>query len=274
MENEKIGFFKRLGIGLVKPKEYSKLAKQTVGNTIFTFLVVTIIQVAVIVALLVYVFGLVENMADQYMSKLPDFIITKDGITTNLAEPIIVEDEGQISLFIFDANTSLTNMSTTYSDKILPAVDYVLVGTDGIKIQSVSGSQLYNFDSKTIGDNEISKGDIIDFVGQFLQKTLIIAIAITLIIFLFIGKIIGGIVFALFGLIIANMQQKKIGFKELFNISMYAGTLTALMFLLGGFIYTVSSIWCFVQLVIICIYVYLAIRNYPIENNNIKIEIK
>lgn len=274
MENEKIGFIKRLGIGLVRPKEYNKLAKQTVGNTIFTFFVVTIVQVTVIVALLLYVFSIVGNLADQYMGKLPDFTITKNGITTNLTEPIIVEDEGQISLFIFDASTSLNNMSTTYSDKILPAVDYVLVGTDGIKIQSASGSQLYNFDSKTIGDGEISKSDIINFIGQFLQKTLIIAIAITLIIFLFIGKIIGGIVFALFGLIIANMQQKKIGFKELFNISMYAGTLTALMFLLGGFIYTVSSIWCFVQLVIICIYVYLAIKNYSIVDNDIKVKIK
>ncbi len=274
MENEKIGFIKRLGIGLVRPKEYNKLANQTVGNTIFTFFVVTIIQVAVIVVLLLYLFSIVGNLANQYISQLPDFTITKDGITTNLTEPIIVEDEGQISLFIFDTNTSISNMSTTYSDKIIPAVDYVLVGSDGLKIQSSSGNQIYNFDSKTIGDNEISKSDIINFIGKFLQKTLIIAIAIILVIILFIAKIIGGIIFALFGLIIANMQQKKIGFKELFNISMYAGTLTALMFLLGGFIFTVSSVWCFAQLLIICIYVYLAIKNYSITNNDIKVEIK
>ncbi len=271
---EKVGFFRRLGIAIARPREYGKLANQSIGNTVGTFFIVTLIQVAFLMVLITLLFNFVTGIADKYIPQIPEFTITNGQLTTESKEPLIYKTEGNEMLFILDANIAVSELQTQYANEIFGSGEYMIIAKDGLTMREGTTTQTLYFDK--IVNDVYTKSNLIEFydvyIKGFFKTVFLISMFIFLTIFIFVGKLIGGLIFGVLGLIVASMQNKKLSFAKLFNIAMYAGVTTTLMFLLGGFMFFFVPMWTGAKLVIITLYIIFAIKGIPSDeekNSNV-----
>lgn len=274
---EKVGFFKRLGIAVARPKEYGKLANQKVGNTIGTFFVVSLVETILLMILVVLLINAAIAVIDNVIPTIPDFNITNGQLSINNSEPIRQLDEQTQTLIIVDTNITLDQVQDTYADDVFKVMGYMAITKDGIIVKQETSTQTQYFEQ--IGF-DFDKSQLVQFYEGYIKENFKTILIITLFIFMlvgiFIGKLIGGLMFGVFAWLIASIQNKKLSFKKLFNIAMYAGVTTTLMFIFGGFILIVFPVWTGIKLVIISLYIIFAIKHIPSEddNNNNVIETK
>lgn len=270
---EKVGFFKRLGIAIARPREYGKLANQSVGNTIGTFFIVTLVQVIILMILIILLVNFVIGLGDKYIPQIPEFTITDGQLVTENKEPMIYKTEGSEMLFILDANIVLDEIQSTYANEIFASGEYMAIVKDGLIMREGTTVQSLTFEKMT--NDVYTKSNLLEFydlyIKGFFKTAFLISMFIFLTIVIFTCKLIGGLIFGLFGWFVASIQDKKLSFAKLFNIAMYAGVTTALMFILGGFILFIIPMWTGVKFVIISLYIIFAIKNIPsdTEKNNI-----
>lgn len=272
---EKIGFFRRLGIAIARPREYSKLANQSVANTIGTFFIVALVQVIALMVLMVLIFNFILGIAEEYIPQIPEFTISNGQLTIEQSEPIIYETDQNELLLIVDSNTVIQDAKNQYANEIYGSGEYMLIAKDGIETRQ--GTSLQTLYFKDLGNQEYTKDNLVEFfnvyIKGFFKTVFLVAMFIFLLMFIYIGKLIGGLIFSILGWIIANIQGKKLSFSQLFNISMYAGVTTTLMFLLGGFMFSFIPMWMGTKLVIITLYIIFAINHMPVveeKKNDVK----
>lgn len=274
---EKVGFFKRLGIAIARPKQYSKLANQSILNTVGTFFVVSLVQVIVVMLLIVMLVNAAVKIGDEYIPQIPEFTISNGILTLQDNEPIILSDDQ--TLFILDANIFIEDVQNTYSNDVFSVTQYIAIVKDGVAIKQ--GEVIEKYDFKEFITEDYSKSSLMEFyevyIKGFFKDVFLVTMFIFLFLLIFIGKLFGGIMFSIFGFIVSKIQNKSISFKQLFNISMYAGVLTTLMFILGGFMFVFIPMWIGIKSVIIAIYIIVAIKHLPKDenkNDNVNFEIK
>ena len=276
-KKEKVGFFKRLGIGIASPKQYSRLANQSVLNTVGTFFIVSLIQVIVVMLLVVMLVNAAVKIADEYIPQIPEFAISNGELTLQDNTPIMLKEAD--TLFIVDSNILLDQVQDTYSNDVFSVTQYIAIAKDGFALKQGETLDRYQF-SEFIKE-DYTRSDLMEFyesyVKGFFKDVFLVTMFIFLFLLIFIGKIFGGIMFSIFGFIVSKIQDKNVSFKQLFNISMYAGMLPTLMFLLGGFMFVIIPTWIGIKYVIISIYIIIAIKHLPEDenkNDNVTFEIK
>lgn len=137
MENqEKIGFFKRIGIAMTNPKDYHKIAKQSAGKSIGIYFIISIIYAIVIMSVLFFFCKTFSLMAKEYITNLPEFSISKNGFIAQMEKPIQFYDNTSGALIYIDSNTTLEEIKNINVDKIYSSNAYVLIGTDAFSVKS------------------------------------------------------------------------------------------------------------------------------------------
>lgn len=166
MENEeKIGFFKRIGIAMTNPKDYNKIAKQSAGKSIGIYFFISIIYSIVIMAILFFFCKTFSVMAKEYVSNLPEFSISKNGFIAQMEKPIDFYDNTSGALIYIDSNTTLEEIKSINVDKIYSSNAYILIGTDAFSIKStediISMTFLELFEKDEMNDSS----------NEYLQET-------------------------------------------------------------------------------------------------------
>lgn len=275
MNQEKVGFFRRLGIAVARPKEYGKLANKSVGNTIGTFFVISLVETILLMILVVLLVNAAIAVVDNMIPSIPDFSITDGQLSINNSEPIRQLDEQSQTLIIVDTDITLNEVQDKYAEDVFKVMGYMAITKDGMIIKQETATQTQYFEEFGI---DFNKEQAVDFYESYIKGTFKTAFIITVFLFMifgiFIGKLLGGIIFGVFGLLIASMQNKRLSFGKLFNIAMYATVTTTLMFIFGGFIFVFFPVWTGIKLVIISLYIIFAIKHIPSDDDNNVIEQK
>ncbi|MBE5821135.1 MAG: DUF1189 domain-containing protein [Clostridiales bacterium] len=166
MENkEKIGFLKRLSIVMTKPKEYHKIAKQSAGKSIGMYFIMAILYTIVLVAILFFFYQTLLNMAKDYIDKLPEFSISKNGFISQMEQPINFYDNTIGSLIYIDSNITLEEIRNINVDKIYGSNAYVLIGTDAFSVKSAEDIINMTF-LELFGNEEMNNSS-----NEYLQET-------------------------------------------------------------------------------------------------------
>lgn len=273
---EKIGFFKRLFIAIFKPSEYDKLSTQKTRKAIGTIVGLSFLQTIVLIALLVLMIMNLSSVVIQKIALIPDFTVSKDGLNMQMEAPIVYKTEDSLGLIIIDSNKTIEELKKQYSSDIFSATDYILIAKDEAIARSATKKENLNY-SEILENKVFTKQQIIDECKKAMSTTefkttiIIIAIIIVLIIFLYfiISNIINALIFSVIALIVCNIQNKKIRYKRLFNISVYATVTTIILSILQIATFIIIPYYIFIKAIIVTVYIIYGIKNCKNDGENI-----
>lgn len=263
-ENKKIGFFKRIAIAIAKPKEYDKLSRQKTRNTIGTITLIALLQTLVLAGLIIFLGYNLISILDEQIKLIPDFSISNQGLTIQMEAPYIYKAEDNSTLVVIDSNMTMEEIKNNYSSDIFSATDYILISNDQLSIRTADNKDYFEF-SQLEPDKVYTKQSVIDIYKNALNSTTfkVICVIIALIIWVYfiIANIFMGLIYSVIAIIVANIEKKKISYKRLYNISVYAQVTTIFLSIIQLLTFIVIPMWSVIKSIIICIYIIFGIKN-------------
>ncbi len=273
---EKIGFFKRLFISIFKPNQYDKLSKQKTRRAIGTIVGLSFLQTIAIIALLAFMIITLSSLAIEKIALIPEFTISKDGLNMQMEAPIVYKTEDSLGFIVIDSNKTLEELKTDYSSDIFSATDYLIIAKDEIIVRSATEKENLNY-GEVLGEESFTKQQIIDECKKVIDsqefKTIMIVVAIivSLILFVYfiISNIIIALIYSLIALIISNIQNKKIRYKRLFNISVYATVTAIILSIVQTATFIFIPFYGLIKTIIEIIYLVFGIKNCKNDGEDI-----
>ncbi len=161
----------------------------------------------------------IDEVVEVLAHEVPYFELRNGELAVDGEMPIIIE-EGPDNVFVIDTSGVLD-------------VSFLHAYENGISIskygytQKAEGFNVHSFDFSQLGAFTITKQSIQGWLP--LLKWLSVFIIFFGIIFYFVGKLISAVIVSLLGLLIELTVDHKIGFRNLFKLSIYALTLPILI---------------------------------------------
>ena len=262
-ENNKIGFFKRMAIAIAKPKEYDKLSKQRTRNTILTIVILSVIQTLVLFGLLIFLGSSLISILDEKTKIIPDFTLSNQGLTVQMESPFVYKTEDNTILVIVDSAINMEEIKNNYSSDIFSATDYILISNDQLVVRTATQKDYFEF-SQLPEEKIYTKQSVIELYHNALNsivfKVICVVIAIMICIYFIIANIFMGLIYSVIAIIVTNIEKKKINYKRLYNISIYAQVTTILLSMIQLLTFIVIPFWGAVKSIIICLYIIFGIK--------------
>lgn len=249
MEQKKIGFFKRLKIAVTNFDEYSLFVEEKVSIAIKYLLKIALIFT--IILTIAFSIGLINetNKAIQiFKDEFPEFKFENNSLIIEENKKFIKEDElGLFKLIVDSEKESLDEIENVNEYQIVIALlknGIVMKNSENVEVP-ITYEQL----NQNYNIQDTNKQSIIDFTSsEYMTKTYIIFIAIILL-YLFIGYFIkifiDVLTLSLIGFLLSRIIGVKFKYKSIFNMSVYALTLSIILSL----IYLVVNIFTGFQIV-------------------------
>lgn len=277
-ENKKIGFFKRIAIAISRPKEYDKLSRQKTRNTIGTITLLALLQTLVIAGLLIFLGYNIITILDEPIKQIPDFSLSNQGLTIQMEAPYIYKSEDSSTLVVIDSAINMEQIKNDYSLDIFSVTNYILISNNQIEIRNADKKDYFEF-SKLAPDKIYTKQSVIDICKNALNSTTfkLICVVIALIIWVYITivNIFMGLIYSVIAIIVASIERKKISYKRLYNISVYAQVTTIFLSIIQVLTLILIPMWSVIRSIIICIYIVFGIKNCTDDDDkNITIKIE
>lgn len=224
----------------INPKNYVYLYKEKLSKAFLYVLVLALIIGVIQGAMSTVVISALERTTKMILNQDEVQFEMKDGILDFKASPI-KEEEGQALLYI-DTNKGIEDLESLRSITVHKDMVTVLL-KDGFMIKSGSENITYKYSDLGL--------DKVDFDNSFviaaLEKVDIVKYIVIpiMIIFNFVQLIIYALLISLVGLLSNLIVNRKIEYRKLFNLSLYAVTLPAiinLIYPIGGYFILVGGI--------------------------------
>ena len=245
----------------INPKKYVYLYKEKLSKAFLYVLVLALIIGVIQGAMSALVISGLEKTTKMILNQDEVQFKMKDGILHFKTSPI-KEEEGQTLLYI-DTNKGIEELESLRSITVHKDMVTVLL-KDGFMIKGGSEDITYKYSDLGLDKVDFDNSLII----AALEKVNIVKyIAIPImIIFNFVQLIIYALLISLVGLLSNIIGNRKIGYGKLFNLSLYAVTLPAivnLVYPIGGYSVLVGGI----MLIFGLSYIYFYNENQNIESN-------
>lgn len=282
----KNGFFRKLWYSIVKIEKYPQMAAQGVPKALgYLSKIVIILSIVLSLGVIYQTYNIVMEGIDFLENEFVDFSY-KDGILDiQNNEPIIIEERNSIlGRTIIDTKQDDENKINEYVNSIGDNNGGIVILKDRaiIKNQSVAGTIIYNYkDSFTqMGLTEFTKQDVINYANSSKICTLYLSVFIMIFIYSFIMYLITTLwnvaMISLFGYITTWLARIKMRYVAVFNMSVYAITLSVLL----NAIYIAINIFTqfyitYFQVMYVCVAViYLVAAIFIIKSEFIKKQIE
>ncbi|GEM_PF-1786441 len=142
----------------------------------------------------------------------PDFLLDNGRLQVAGSQPYRWEEGG--SLFLIDTRSGVDDsILDRYQQGVILTDTYVTI-KDGARLQKMAYSDL--------GDVTFNKADLMALLPHL--KWFILLIAIMMVVFLFIAKLIGSLFLALVGFLASSQHRANLAFHQLWNLSVHALT--------------------------------------------------
>ena len=235
----KIGFFKKVWLSITKFERYPEMATEGVGSAISYLMKLMLIFSAILVIGMIYNLNKTIGQGIQYVNENFSEISYKDGtlqIKPTNSETLDIDTE--IGKLIVDTNVTEQNKIDEYENKIKSGNLGILWLNDKVVIYSNGVEERYYYKDilDQMGISNLSKTDLINYISN---KSIYVIYGIFMLIATFIiytiATLIDVLILSLFGLITTYLIRIKMRYRALFNMSVYALTISIILKLLYVF---------------------------------------
>ena len=235
MEQKKIPFFKKLKNAITNFDEYQKFSQEKLGTAIKYFLKLMLIFSILISGFLTSrMYKEIETIKTSFAEECPDFRIENN--------TLLIEGENKkyekgigyetLGLIVDSENTDLTEEQNGQYQRIIAFYKDKMV----MKTMDTKTSMTYEDISKNQNINGLSKQQILDYVNSNEMLVVYSIFFVVTIIFVFIAYsiqiLLDIFLLSIIGLIMSKIAAVKLKYKEVFNMSIYALTLSVVLYLI------------------------------------------
>lgn len=235
MKQKKMAFFKRAKNAIINFDEYQNLSKEKVGTTLkYFFKLMIIFSIIISVFLTARLYKEVETIKTSFANECPDFKIENNTLIIDAENNKYEKDfEYEFLGLIIDAeNTDLTEEQEEKYQRIIAFYKDKIV----MKTQDAKTSMTYEDISKNQDINGLSKQKILDYANSNAMISIYSAFLISTVLIIFIAYsiqiIIDILLLSIIGIIMSKIARVNLKYKEVFNMSVYALTLSIVLYLI------------------------------------------
>mgnify|MGYP000351692272 CR=1 FL=1 len=235
MEQKKIPFFKKLKNAIVNFDEYQNFSQEKLGTAIKYFLKLMLIFSILISAFLTArLYKEIETVKTSFTDECPDFRIENNTLIIDGENKKYEKDFGYeaLGLIIDSENTDLTEEQNGQYQRIIAFYKDKMV----MKTLDTKTSMTYEDISKNQNINGLSKQQILDYTNSSTMILIYITFFVITIVFGLIAYsiqiLLDIFLLSIIGLIMSKIAAVKLKYKEIFNMSIYALTLSIVLYLI------------------------------------------
>lgn len=192
----------------------------------------------------------VDELIYQFANEVPDFEVNNGELFVDAEMPLVIEDTPD-NVFIIDTSGQLDESVLEGHDQGVFISRYGYTHRQGIRTQHFNFSDLPGL--------TFTKDDVIHFLPYL--KWLSLFIIVFSLLFFFVGKLFSAFIVGIIGLFLESMAKYKIGFNNLYKLSIYALTSSiVLQFLIRLTTIEVPNFWI-IYYGLACVYIWKVLEH-------------
>ena len=238
-QNFQKGFFKKLWYSIVNIEKYPEMATEGVGRAIsYLFKIVAILAVVLSIWMTYESYEAVRNGVDYLQNEFPTFSYQDGTLLVETEEPIVIgAEQSGVGKIVVDTKTDSEEQINQYLNEIGSNESGIVVLKQKVLVKTpgVAGSISYDY-QQILGNMQITqfnKQDVINYADRNQIITLYISMFITIFIYsimmYFITTLWYVVMISIVGYITAWLLKIKMRYVAVFNMSVYAITLSVLL---------------------------------------------
>ena len=238
-QNFQKGFFKKLWYSIVNIEKYPEMATEGVGRAIsYLFKIVAILAVVLSIWMTYESYEAVRNGVEYLQNEFPTFSYQDGTLLVETEEPIVIEaEQSGVGKIVVDTKTDSEEQINQYLNEIGSNESGIVVLKQKVLVKTpgVAGSISYDY-QQILGNMQITqfnKQDVINYANSNQIITLYISMFITIFIYsimmYFITTLWYVVMISIVGYITAWLLKIKMRYVAVFNMSVYAITLSVLL---------------------------------------------
>lgn len=241
-ENEEMqrqGFFKKVWTSITKIEKYPDMASQGLGKAfIYLCKIIAILAIVLCLGMMFQTYQILQEGIHYLQNQFPEFSY-KDGNLSVSSEQAwtISEEDSYVGKTIIDTNTQEEQTINQYIHEIEKAGGGILILQDKVIVKNglVAGTMNYNYQELLgqMGITEFKKQNVIDYVNSSQIIAVYISVFITIFLYSFMIYLVttlSNVLFlSIFGYLTTWMAHIKMRFLAVFNMSIYALTLSIIL---------------------------------------------
>lgn len=235
----KMNFFNKVKYSIFKIEKYPDMATEGVGRSIsYMAILVALLAIILCVGMLYQTHELLQDGINYIQNDFPEFSY-KDGILSVESEEIIAisENDSVMGKTIIDTKIEEEQTINQYINSITESGEGIIILKDKavIKSSGVAGTVSYSYKDalEQLGINEFTKQDVINYVNSSQILTLYVSVFLTIFVYAFIMYLLttisNAVLLSFFGYITTLLARIKIRYAAIFNMSVYALTLSIVL---------------------------------------------
>ena len=235
----KMNFFNKVKYSIFKIEKYPDMAAEGVGKAIsYISILVAILAVILCIGMLYQTHDLLQDGIHYIQNEFPEFSY-KEGILKVESENVITisEDDSVMGKAIIDTKTEEDQTINQYINSITESGEGIIILKDKavIKSSGVAGTVSYSYKDalEQLGINEFTKQDVVNYVNSSQIATLYVSVFLTIFVYAFIMYLLttisNAVLLSFFGYITTLLARIKIRYAAIFNMSVYALTLSIVL---------------------------------------------
>lgn len=232
-----IGFFKKIKYSIFNIEKYPEMATEGIGNTL-SYIAKLVMILAVVLSLwtLYQTYQMINEGTSYLENEFPDFSYNDGTLTVDSEETIIIENE-QFGKIIVDTNTDSEETINQYLNQINEYGTGALILKNRAVLKNITmiGEVSYNYQESfdSINLTEFSKYNVVNYVQSGEINSLYVSVFISLFIYslamYFINTLWYAIIIGIVGYLTMWMLKMKMRFVSVFNMAIYALTLSTIL---------------------------------------------
>ncbi len=238
-QNFQKGFFKKLWYSIVNIEKYPEMATEGVGRAIsYLFKIVAILAVVLSIWMTYESYEAVRNGVEYLQNEFPTFSYQDGTLSVETEEPIVIgAEQSGVGKIVVDTKTDSEEQINQYLNEIESNESGIVVLKQKVLVKTpgVAGSISYDY-QQILGNMQITqfnKQDVINYANSNQIITLYISMFITIFIYsimmYFITTLWYVVMISIVGYITAWLLKIKMRYVAVFNMSVYAITLSVLL---------------------------------------------
>lgn len=234
----KVGFFKRMLMGIKDFDKYGVLASEKVGTAVKYLLTLVCIFIICISAVFTYKFySSAKAGLEYYNQNIQDISYKDEKLSINEGKKIEMQNDESLIPYIMIHTGATKEETEKHIEKLNLNSNGILVLNDKIIYRNEMVNQNIEYSYDKLGSNyqvtEFNKQQVEEFIKKIDGISLYVSFYIVMFIYLYIvylfSILVDVFVLALLGFIFARIAGLKMRFKANFNMAVYALTLPILL---------------------------------------------
>lgn len=233
------GFFKKVWYSITKIEKYPHMATEGFGRAIsYLTKIVAILAIVLCLGMIYQTHGILQEGIQYLQDEFPEFSYNDGSLKIESENPIIIsEEDSYAGKTIIDTQTTDESKINQYINDITETGSGIIVLNNKIIIKNsaVVGTISYNYKEtlEPLKVNEFKKQDIINYANSSQIISVYISLFLTLFVYSFIIYFlttISNVIFlSFFGYITTMLAKIKMRYVAIFNMSVYAITLSVIL---------------------------------------------